>query len=114
MAKGTPKAKKSVENDLQVSSHQETAQRLQESKSHYQSLEELAQAGKWEYNVRTKEFVRSDGTYRLFGMRENERVTPDVYLEYAVNDDLLLAKKTVDAIRENFEPIDVSMRIEFR
>ena len=43
-------------------------QRLAESNSHFQWLEELAQAGRWEYNVRTKEFLLSDGMYRLFGI----------------------------------------------
>jgi signal transduction histidine kinase len=96
-----------------IQHEKEAEQKLQESNSPFQWLEELAQAGRWEYNVRTKEFLWSDGMYRLFGKGKKEHITPEVYLECALKDDLPLAKKTVDAIRENFEPIELSMRIKF-
>ena len=74
--------------------------------------EELAQAGSWEYNVSTDEFVWSDGMYRLFEMEKGQRVTPEIYLDYALRDDWPLAKKLVDTIRKNFEPIEEIIRIK--
>jgi signal transduction histidine kinase len=67
--------------------------------------EELANAGSWEYNINTKEFIWSDGMFRLFGMKKGTKVKPAVYLDHAVEKDLPVAKKIVDAIEVSFEPL---------
>ena len=74
--------------------------------------EELAQAGSWEYNIEKKEFSWSDGMYRLFKMKKNTPVIPAVYLKYAVEEDLPIAQKIVDAIEKTFQPLEETLRIQ--
>ena len=75
--------------------------------------EEIAQAGTWEYNVKTKEFLWSDGMYRLFEMKKDEHVSPGAYLKYSLEDDLPVAKKIIDSIEKKFESFEEIMRIKF-
>jgi signal transduction histidine kinase len=75
--------------------------------------EEIAQAGSWDYNVKTKEFLWSDGMYRLFEMNKDEPVSPSVYLNYSLEDDLPAARKIVDGIETRFESFEEIMRIKF-
>jgi signal transduction histidine kinase len=96
-----------------IQQEKETEQRLQDGKTHHQSLEEIAQAGSWEYNVKTKEFLWSDGMYNLFEMKKGEPVSPSVYLNYSLENDLPIAKKIVDGIETKFESFDEIMRIKF-
>ncbi len=74
--------------------------------------EELAQAGSWEYNIETKDFSWSDGMYQLFEMKKNTPVVPAVYLKYAIEEDLHIAQKIVDAIEKTFHPIEETLRIK--
>ena len=74
--------------------------------------EELAQGGSWEYNIDTKDFSWSDGMYQLFKMKKNTPVVPAVYLQYAIEEDLPIAQKIVDAIQKTFEPLEETLRIK--
>ena len=78
-----------------------------------QQAEEIAQAGSWGYNVKTKEFLWSDGMYRLFEMKKGEQVSPAAYLKYSLEDDLPVAKKIIDSIEKKFESFEEIMRIKF-
>jgi signal transduction histidine kinase len=75
--------------------------------------EELADAGSWEYDINTKQFVWSDGMYRLFQMKKNTPVVPSVYLKYSTEKDLPIAQKIVDDIEKNFQPFEETLRINF-
>ena len=55
--------------------------------------EELAQAGSWEYDINTKDFIWSEGMYRLFNMKKGKHVVPSVYLDYTSKQDIPVAKK---------------------
>ena len=76
-----------------------------------QQAEELANMGSWAYNVDTKEFIWSDGMYRLFNLDKNSQVRPAVYTEHSIKKDLPIAKKIVDAIEVSFEPFEEIMEI---
>jgi len=73
--------------------------------------EELAQAGSWEYNLTTREFVWSDGMYELFNIKKSAMITPGIYLELALTEDQAVACEIVDAITEHVKPFEKTMRI---
>ena len=75
--------------------------------------EELAEAGSWEYDINTQQFLWSDGMYRLFQMKKNTPVEPSVYLKYSIQKDLSIAQKIVDYIEKNFQPFEETLRINF-
>jgi PAS domain S-box-containing protein len=75
--------------------------------------EELAQTGSWDFNTETNEFTWSDGMYALFDIPKGLPVKPSVYLDYAVAEDMVVAKEIVDAIQVNFQPVsDALLRIK--
>ena len=75
--------------------------------------EEIAQVGSWDYNVHTKEFLWSDGMYRLFDLEKGLAIRPGIYLDYAVDEnDAVIAQKIVDNIEKKFEPFEETMRIK--
>jgi signal transduction histidine kinase len=76
-----------------------------------QQAEELANMGSWEYDVNTKEFIWSDGMYRLFDLEKKKPVRPAVYTEHSIKKDLAIAKKIVNAIETSFEPFEEVMEI---
>jgi len=76
-----------------------------------QQAEDLANMGSWEYNVNTKEFIWSDGMYRLFDLDKDKPVRPSVYTEHSIKKDLATAKKIVNAIEVSFEPFEEVMEI---
>ncbi len=101
---------------LNISLGEEVAERtadLIQQHALLKQAEEIAQAGSWDYDVKTKEFLWSDGMYRLFEMKKGDPISPSIYLEYSLNDDLPVARKIVDNIEKNFEPFDELMRIKF-
>jgi signal transduction histidine kinase len=75
--------------------------------------EELAQAGSWEYDINTKEFLWSDGMYSLFNMQKGSHVIPGVYLDYVTEQDQEIAQKIVDVIERKFEPFEETLHINF-
>src|SRR5688572_22431010 len=105
-----------VGNGVVVSSEDITARKRAEKELVAQhnilkQAEELAQAGSWEYNIDTKDFLWSDGMYQLFKIKKNTPVVPAVYLQYAIDEDLPIAQKIVDAIEKNFQPFEEILRI---
>jgi signal transduction histidine kinase/PAS domain-containing protein len=89
----------------------ERTEELRKQHDILQQAEELAQAGSWEYVIATKEFVWSDGMYTLFNIAKDRPVNPSIYLDHAMEKDLAVAKKIVDAIEINFEPFEEVMEI---
>ena len=75
--------------------------------------EELAQGGSWEYDTNTKQFLWSEGMYRLFNMKKGSHVVPGVYLNYSTKQDLPVAQKIVDAIERKFHPFEETLQISF-
>jgi signal transduction histidine kinase len=75
--------------------------------------EEVAQSGSWEYDIKTKEFLWSEGMYRLFAIAKRQRVKPDVYLQCVLPDDMEAAFRIVHAITESFSAFEETIRIKF-
>lgn len=76
-----------------------------------QQSEELAHLGSWEYYLPTGEFSWSEGMYRLFGLPPGTPVTPEIYLNFVVPEDRLLAQKIVASIRQGALPFEETLRL---
>ena len=68
--------------------------------------EELAKIGSWEYNIKTKEFLWSDGMYALFNMKKGKQVKPAIYLDHATKKERSVAEKLVNVIERSFQPFE--------
>lgn len=76
--------------------------------------EELAKIGSWEYNIKTKEFLWSDGMYALFNMKKGKQVEPAIYLDHAIEKDRAVAEKIVNDIETSFQSFEetISLKID--
>ena len=74
--------------------------------------EELAKAGSWEYNNKTKEFLWSDGMYALFNMKKDKQVKPSTYLDHATEKERDIVEKFVHAIERPFQPLEETIYLK--
>ena len=76
--------------------------------------EELAKIGSWEYNIKTKEFLWSDGMYALFNIKKCTQVKPSIYLDHTTEEDRAIAEKIVNDIERTFQPFEetISLKID--
>ena len=76
--------------------------------------EELARIGSWEYNLKTKEFLWSDGMYALFNVKKGKQVKPAIYLDHATEKERTVAEKLVNVIEISFQPFEetISLKID--
>lgn len=68
--------------------------------------EEIAMVGNWAYDLETAQFTWTHGMYSIFNLKDGEKVAPDVYLKYATEKSLPIARKIVRCITTgegNFE-----------
>ena len=73
--------------------------------------EELAKAGSWEYNIKTKEFLWSDGMYVMFNLNKGKLVTPAIYLDHAIERDRPVAEKIICVIEKSFQPFEETLNV---
>ena len=71
--------------------------------------EELAKAGSWEYNIKTKEFLWSDGMYALFELNKGKPVKPAIYVDHAIESDRPVAEKIISVIEKSFQPFEETL-----
>jgi PAS domain S-box-containing protein len=74
--------------------------------------EELAQIGSWEYEIATGDFKWSEGMYRLFGLPQQMKVRPEIYLDHAVEEDRSIAKRLIANILKKHEPFEEELWIK--
>ncbi len=72
--------------------------------------EAQAGMGNWEYDLATGAFSWSEGMYHLFGLQPGTKVTPDIYLDYVLEEDRHLAKELVRQIRKGEGPFEQTLR----
>ena len=60
-----------------------------------EQAEAVASLGSWDYDLLTREFLWSEGMYRLFGLPSGQPVSPDVYLQFVVDEDRVRAEQFV-------------------
>ena len=74
--------------------------------------EELAKIGSWEYDIRTKEFLWSDGMYALFNIKKGKLIKPSIYLDHVTEKDLRVAEKIVNNIERSFQQFEETMYLK--
>jgi len=74
--------------------------------------EELARAGSWEYDIKTKEFIYSDGMCALFNLKRKKQVTPAIFLDHATEPHQALAEKIVNAVERSFQSFEETVYLK--
>lgn len=74
--------------------------------------EELARAGSWEYDIKTREFICSDGMYTLFNIKRKKQVRPAIFLDHATEQDQALAEKIVNTVERSFQPFEETVYLK--
>lgn len=74
--------------------------------------EHLAQSGSWEYEIETGNFHWSRGMYKIFGLQPQLKISPEIYLDMAVEEDRSVSKKIVQNFRKKHEPFEEILRIK--
>ena len=74
--------------------------------------EEHTRIGSWEYDIKTKEFLWSDGMYALFNMKKGKQVKPAIYLDHATEKERNVAEKLVHIIERSFRPFEETMHLK--
>src|SRR5436190_4382890 len=74
--------------------------------------EELAKIGSWEYNIKTKEFLWSEGMYALFNIKKGKKIKPTIYLEHATKKERTTAEKLIKVIERSFQPFEKAMNLK--
>lgn len=77
-----------------------------------QQSEYLAQSGSWEYDVNTKQFLWSDGMYKLFEIEKGTPVAPSIYLQKVIAEDKSVAEEIINNIQKKFLPAEITLRIK--
>lgn len=76
-----------------------------------QQAELVATLGSWDFEIKTGNFVWSDGMYRLFDLEKNTQVVPEIYQQCAAPGNDLVASRIVSLIRSGVTCFEESMEI---
>jgi PAS domain S-box-containing protein len=95
-----------------ITQRKKAEEELRKSITILQHTEELAQSGSWEYEIATGSFHWSEGMYKLFGLPQQMKVHPEVYLDHAVEEDRSVAKYIVNNFKKKHEPFEELMKIK--
>ena len=74
--------------------------------------EEIDKMGSWEYNIKTKEFLWSDGMYALFNIEKGKQVKPSIYLDHATEKERDIVEKFVNVIERSFQPLEETIYLK--
>ncbi|MBO9683303.1 MAG: PAS domain S-box protein [Flavisolibacter sp.] len=77
-----------------------------------QHTEQLAQTGSWEYTVDTGDFRWSPGMYKLFGLPQQMKIRPEIYLDFALEEDRSVAKRIVSNLRKKHRSFEEVIKIK--
>ncbi|RIV19855.1 PAS domain S-box protein [Fibrisoma montanum] len=99
-----------ISQDITTSKRAE--QEIKKNFTLMQHAEELARMGSWDYDRTTGEFSWSEGMYQLFEMPYGSEVSPETYLNHAISDDLPVAHRIIDFIRQGEGTFEETIRIK--
>jgi PAS domain S-box-containing protein len=95
-----------------ITGQKKSALEVQKNLAILQQAEELAQIGSWEYDVATGKFNWSEGMYRLFGLPQGAKVSPETYLNFAAEEDRTVAKRIIKNLTKKLLSFEEIMRIK--
>ena len=76
-----------------------------------EQAEAVAGLGSWDYDLLTREFLWSEGMYRLFGLPSGQPVSPDVYLQFVVDEDRDRAEQFVRYLTTGSTDFEETLRL---
>jgi signal transduction histidine kinase len=89
-----------------------STEELEKSYEIQRQSEELAGIGNWDYHVQTKEFKWSEGMYKLFNLESGTDVQPQIYVDFAIDEDKPIASRIVDHFQTNLQAFEETLRIK--
>jgi PAS domain S-box-containing protein len=95
----------------EITDRKQREQALQQSRDLMANMEQLADAGAWEYDAATERLMITDGARRIFGLEPDENRTLEAALDTVHPDDRdQLASRTTDCL-ETGEPYEIEVRV---
>ena len=76
-----------------------------------EQAEAVAGLGSWDYDLRTRKFLWSEGLYQLFGLPPDQPVKPRIYLDYVVDEDRPRAKQLVHCLTTGSDCFAETLRL---
>ncbi|RYF84330.1 MAG: PAS domain S-box protein, partial [Chitinophagaceae bacterium] len=76
-----------------------------------EQAEEIAQMGSWEYNLTSGSFNWSEGMYRLFDLPQGLLVKPEIYLDFALEEDRPVARRIIKNLKKGQDSFEETMQI---
>jgi PAS domain S-box-containing protein len=95
-----------------ITQRKKAEEELQKSLTILQHTEELAQTGSWEYEIESGSFHWSEGMYKLFGLPQQMKVQPEIYIDHAIEEDRSVAKRIVNMLRKKHEPFEELLKMK--
>jgi len=76
-----------------------------------EQAEAVAGLGSWDYDLLTREFLWSEGMYRLFGLPLGQAIEPRVYLDFVVDEDRPQAEQFVRCLTTGCANFEETLRL---
>ena len=89
-----------VATSLDITARKEAEEERFKNLALVQQAEAVAQLGSWEYDVVQDVMHWSEGMYRLFGMPRGVPVSPQVYLDFVIEEDRPVAESLLHKLKQ--------------
>jgi len=100
-----------VINSREITDRKEREQELQRTRDLMANMEQMADAGAWEYDSETDSLMLTDGAYRLHGRNTDEDLTLGEAFDAIHPDDRDRLRDRFDACLETGEPYEIEIRL---
>lgn len=101
-----------------IATYQNITERKKSEEERYKHLlllrqsEELASLGSWEYGLADQRLLWSDGMYNLFHLKAGTEVSPEIYLEHALDKSRKAAEVVVDQIKNGTSAFEETLFLQ--
>lgn len=85
---------------------------LQKNLMLLQQAEDLAGMGSWGYDYASGKFTWSEGMYELFGLHKGMEVQPEIYLDFATEEDRAVAKRIIKNLKRKPQSFEEELCIK--
>ena len=101
-----------LSTNLDITTRKVADEELMKNYQILRQAEQVAGIGSWDFVIDKNEFTWSEGMYKLFELDSQAAVSPETYLDFAVEEDLDIAKSIVKHFREDHLPFEETMCIK--
>lgn len=85
---------------------------LQKNFEILKQAEEVAGIGSWEFDRTLNKLYWSAGMYKMFELPEGSPVSPEIYLDFVVDEDRHIALRIINTLRDVHKPFEEILRIK--